>query len=120
MKTIIAGSRTLPLQHDKIWLVSDAVHKSGWLYDISEIVSGGARGIDLAGEMFAENYNIPIKRFIPDWSVEGKSAGPKRNILMAEYADALILVWDGHSKGSAHMKKEAQKRNLKIYEYLVT
>ncbi len=123
MKTIIAGSRSLPIKHDKIWLVADAVHKSGWFHDISEIVSGGARGIDLAGEMFAENYSIPIKRFIPEWSKEGKGAGPIRNAMMADYVapdGALILIWTGLSKGSAHMKKEAQKRNLKIYEYLVT
>ena len=85
---------------------------------ISEIVSGGCRGIDLAGEQFASDYDIPVKRFLPDWSI-GKAAGPIRNKQMAEHSDALILVWDGRSKGSASMKKLAEQNGLKIYEYLV-
>ncbi len=36
---------------------------------------------------------------------------------MAEYADKLILIWDGSSNGSKHMKKQAKKHNLKIYEH---
>lgn len=119
MKVIIAGSRSLKIEHNKIWLVSDAVHKSGWLNLITQIVSGGCRGIDLAGEQFAEDYKIPVKRFIPEWANEGKAAGPIRNGLMADYADALILIWDGSSRGSADMKKKAELKGLKIYEYLV-
>lgn len=124
VKVIIAGSRNLPIRYDKIWLVADAVMKSGLLYGITEIVSGGCRGIDLAGELYAEanptGRIIPVKRFLPDWENEGKAAGPIRNSLMAEYADALILIWDGRSRGSADMLKKAEAKNLKIYQYLVT
>lgn len=119
MKTIIAGSRTLPIKWDKIKLVAYAVYRSGWLPDITEIVSGGARGIDLAGEMFAENYNIPVRRFMPDWIHTGKAAGVLRNTEMANYADALILIWDVTSRGSADMKKKAEQKGLKIYELIV-
>jgi hypothetical protein len=118
VRCIIAGGRQLPIIHDKIWLVSDAVHKSGWKNEITEIVSGGCRGIDLAGEQFADDYKIPVKRFTPDWAL-GKPAGPIRNQQMSEYADALILIWDGRSRGSADMLRRAKARNLKIYEYLV-
>lgn len=119
MKVIIAGGRQLPISENKIWLVSDAIHKSGWKDQITEIVSGGCRGIDLAGEQFADDYKIPVKRFMPDWEHEGKAAGPIRNSQMANYADALILIWDGSSKGSADMLKKARAKNLLIYEYLV-
>ena len=46
----------------------------------------------------------------------GKAAGHVRNKKMAEYGDALLLIWDGKSKGSANMKKEMQKLNKPIYE----
>lgn len=118
LKAIVAGGRRLNTDELPIWLVSDAINKSGWLPLISEIVSGGCRGIDLAGEQFASDYNIPVKRFLPDWSI-GKAAGPIRNGQMAQYADALILIWDGRSRGSASMKKLAEQKGLKIYEYLV-
>ena len=119
MKVIIAGSRQLPIGEYKIKLVADAVCQSGWLPEITEIVSGGCRGIDLAGEQFAADYKIPVKRFMPDWEHEGKAAGPVRNSQMANYADALILVWDGKSTGSADMKKKAKAKGLKIHEYIV-
>lgn len=117
MKTIIAGSRSLPIKWDKIKLVSCAVHRSGWLYEITEIVSGGCRGIDLAGEMFAENYAIPVRRFLPEWENEGKAAGIIRNSQMAEYADALIAVrgYGERSKGTTHMIKLAIKKGLKVF-----
>lgn len=118
MKTIIAGSRRLNTDHEFIWLVSDAVHRSGWKDRITEIVSGGARGIDLAGEQFASDYKIPVRRFIPDWS-KGKVAGHIRNGEMAAYADALILIWDGSSRGSANMKKQAEQKGLQIFQYIV-
>ncbi len=122
MKTIIAGSRDLGAysDHEKVFLVADAVMKSGWRDLITEVVSGGARGIDIAGETWAAASKppIPIKQFIPDWRI-GRFAGIQRNRMMAEYADALILIWNGTSKGSANMKKEARNKNLKIYEYIV-
>lgn len=122
MKTIIAGSRQLDIYQDqyKVWVVADAVIKSG--FDVTEVVSGGCRGIDLAGEAWARAMipPIPIKPFQPDWEKHGKAAGPIRNGEMADYADALILIWNGTSRGSADMKKKAEQKGLKIYEYLVS
>lgn len=102
-----------------IWLVSQAIHRSGWLNDISLIISGGARGIDLASEQFAQDYSIPVRNFIPDWDKYGKAAGVFRNEDMAKEADALILVWDGSSRGSKNMLENAKKYNLKIYEHII-
>ncbi len=33
----------------------------------SEIVSGHCQGADMLGEKYAEEYNIPVKRFPADW-----------------------------------------------------
>jgi hypothetical protein len=136
MKVIIAGSRKLPLRHNKIWLVADAVQKSGWAFQISEVFCGGARGIDLAGRQWAEDYGIPVRMFNADWEdldapiclVKKRDGGGKeynalaghtRNQEMADKADALILVWDGKSTGSSDMLKRAKAKGLKIYEYIV-
>ncbi len=81
-------------------------------FEIGEIVCGGARGADLLGKDYGEKYNIPVKMFPADWKRYGNSAGPRRNIEMAEYADALIAFWDGESTGTAHMIKEAHRRKL--------
>jgi len=111
MKTIIAGSRSIvDLIH-----VTEAIGQCGW--NISEVVSGGARGPDKLGEIWAEKANIPIKQFIPDWDGLGKCAGFQRNSEMAEYADALIAVWDGKSNGTKDMIQKARKAKLKIFIY---
>lgn len=113
MKTIIAGSRQIFQDHPPIYYVADAVIKSG--FKITEVVSGGARGVDVAGEEFAAERGIPVKRFIPDWSRLGRKAGIMRNCQMADYAEALIAVWDGSSRGTRHMIDEAKRKGLKVF-----
>lgn len=110
MKVIIAGSRGFTNPN----IVVAAVVKSK--FKITEVVSGGARGIDRFGEKYARDNGIPIKQFLPDWS-KGRGAGFARNIEMAEYADALIAIWDGESRGTAQMIREAEKRGLKVYVF---
>ncbi len=86
---------------------------------ITEIVSGDAHGVDTSGENYADAADLPVKFFYPDWDTHGKAAGPIRNRRMAEYADALLLIWDGKSKGSASMKAEMTKLNKPIYEVIM-
>lgn len=109
MKVIIAGSRSIRSRD----VVSDAIEESE--FDITEVVSGGAIGVDLLGELWAERSSIKAKVFFPDWKGLGKRAGIERNKKMAGYADALIAVWDGKSKGTKNMIEEARRRGLKIF-----
>lgn len=116
MKVIIAGSRSFEYgSNDVVKLVADAVMASR--FNITEIVSGNAIGVDQAGEHYAKMYQIPCTLFYPDWKTHGKSAGAIRNSEMADYADALIAIWDGKSKGTQHMIKAAKKRGLLVYEH---
>jgi hypothetical protein len=111
IRVIVAGSR------DGIWPfnVRIAIHRSG--YHINEVVSGGARGVDLYGEWWAEEHSIPVKRFPADWDRHGKGAGYIRNEQMAAYADALVAVWDGQSKGTAHMIKTMEALGKPVFVY---
>lgn len=97
MKVIIAGSRDFT-----DWgIVSDCIRKSGFTF--TEVVSGGARGVDHIGEGLAELHGYAVKVFPADWDAHGKGAGPIRNKQMADYADALIAIWDGKSPGTRNM-----------------
>lgn len=109
MKTIVAGSRTI-LDYET---VRQAIKHCG--FTITEIVSGTAKGPDKLGEKWAAENNIPIKRFPSNWDEYGKAAGYKRNQKMAGYADALIAIWDGKSKGTLHMINLAKKAGLKVF-----
>jgi len=79
-----------------------------------EIVSGTCKGADKLGEQFAKFAGYSIKQFPASWDEFGKSAGYLRNKEMAEYADALIVFWDGKSKGTKHMIDLAEKMNLRV------
>ena len=109
MKTIIAGSRIGPSYQDVI----SAIEQCGWLPTL--IVSGTAKGADLLGEQWAIENNIPIEKYPPDWKKHGKAAGPVRNKLMAENAEALIALWDGKSTGTKHIIDYASKLGLRVY-----
>lgn len=107
MKVIIAGSRGLGFE-----AVLRALYHCEFTQDITEVVCGGAAGVDKAGKEWAQVINIPVKMFPADWSKYGRAAGHIRNEEMAEYADALIAVWDGQSPGTANMLKNAAKHDL--------
>lgn len=111
MKTIVAGSRDIS-DHSLVWPHLDK-HES----EITEVVSGGARGVDSWGEIWAEASHIPYVQFLPDWNKYGKAAGMLRNKEMAEYADALIAIWDGESKGTKHMIDIMTKMGKKVTVY---
>ena len=109
MRVIVAGSRTI----DSYKLVEEAILKSG--IQPTEIVSGTARGVDRMGELWAAVNGVPVKRFPADWRRNGASAGHIRNTQMAEYAEALVAVWDGSSPGTKHMIGVAKHKGLEVF-----
>jgi hypothetical protein len=115
VKIIVAGSRTI----DDLPLVAGAVHAAWQEWgcpDVEEFVSGCADGVDRLGERIAQYTGKPVMKFPADWSRWGRAAGPRRNKEMAEYADALVLVWDGKSPGSRNMLTTMQALGTPIYE----
>lgn len=97
MKIIIAGSRTFN-DHD---FIVGCLEKTE--FDITEIVSGCAKGVDTVAIQIGEVLDIPVAKFPADWETYGRRAGPVRNSEMGKYADGGIVIWDGKSKGSANM-----------------
>lgn len=115
IKLIIAGSRSI----NDYKLIDKAIAFAEIdITRIKEVVSGGARGIDSLAKKWAENNGIKVKVMQANWSdldeepcivrknQYGKYnalAGINRNRQMADYADALLAIWDGESKGTNHM-----------------
>jgi hypothetical protein len=111
MRVIIAGSRN-------VWdytIVETAMNNLSKLP--TEVVSGTAKGVDKLGEKWAKLNAIPVKRFPAKWNVYGKRAGYLRNAEMARYADGLVAIWDGKSRGTMHMIDIAKACGMKVYVY---
>ena len=68
----------------------------------TEIVSGGAKGVDTLAKLFAQKNGLILTEFLPRYDLYGKVAPIKRNREIAEYADEAIAFWDGRSKGTDH------------------
>jgi len=113
MKTILAGSRSI----NNLRELNEAIRASG--FAITEVVSGEAAGVDRLGVWWAGQHSVPVVRFRPDWRRYGKQAGFLRNAEMANYADALVVVWNGRSAGTKHMIDLAREKGLKVYVRLV-
>ena len=110
-RIIIAGGRNFNdynLLKEKVDNIISDKRKTHQIY----IVSGKARGADSLGEKYANENGLNIMEFPADWDRHGRSAGYKRNVEMAENADALIAFWDGESRGTKHMIDIAKEKNL--------
>lgn len=112
MRVIIAGSRHFKSQQYYGILV-DAVKESG--FNITNVICGMADGMDTWGKAWAKVHEVPCYEYPANWDIHGKLAGPIRNQKMAENADALILIWDGKSRGSNDMLNRAKRKNLHIF-----
>lgn len=114
MKVIIAGSRSITDYAE----VERAMKECGFTPTI--IISGTARGADRLGEQWAQQHSVRCVRMPADWDKHGHSAGVMRNVAMAKEADALVLVWDGRSRGSAHMLRTMQGLSKPVHVHRVT
>ena len=110
-RVIIAGSRDFN-DYELLRKTMDALLVN--ITDDVVIVCGKARGADTLGEQYAKNKGYDVHYFPADWEKFGKSAGYRRNVQMAENADALVAFWDGTSRGTMHMINIAKERGLKV------
>lgn len=104
MRIAIIGSRNIEIRNFAKYLPGDT----------TEIVSGGAKGVDKCAREYAESNNIKITEFLPEYAKYGRTAPLKRNIQIIEYADEVLAFWDGQSKGTKHVIDSCKKLGKKI------
>ena len=120
VRIIICGSREFN-DYAKLCRVMDniGIHSIA-NNDYVEIISGHARGADMVGEKFANQYGYPLKVFPADWNTYGKSAGMIRNRQMADYAaqadEAIVVAFPiGASRGTRNMIDTSRKHGFDVY-----
>lgn len=91
MIVAVVGSRTLTVNNLGKYLPKGT----------TEIVSGGAKGIDSCARRYALEHKIKLTEFLPDYKKYGRSAPLRRNIDIVKYADYAVAFWDGKSSGTA-------------------
>ena len=107
MKVAVIGSRELRVDNLGKYLPEE----------VTEIVSGGARGIDTSAREYALKNNIKLKEFLPEYEKYGRSAPLKRNIQIIDYADMVLAFWDGKSRGTKFVIDNCKRigKRVKIF-----
>ena len=108
MKVAIIGSRNLTVDNLQKYLPDDT----------TEIVSGGAKGIDSCAKAYALANGIKLTEFLPEYNKYGRGAPLKRNLQIIQYSDLVIAFWDGKSRGTEYVIKNCKTENKPITVYL--
>ncbi len=104
MKLLVVGSRSI-----KNFDLSPYIPR-----EIEIIISGGANGIDIIAEMYADKNKISKLILRPKYNIYGKAAPLKRNEQMVDIADEVLVIWDGKSNGTRYTINYAKKKNKKV------
>ena len=82
--------------------------------DVITIISGGANGVDTLAEEYADRHRLSKYIIRPRYDLYGRAAPLKRNEKMVDLADAVLVIWDGKSKGAQYTIKYAKKTNKAV------
>ncbi len=106
MKVAIVGSRGLVAD------ISEFIPK-----ETTEIISGGAIGIDKCAEKYAKQNNIKMTVIKPNYKEYGRRAPLIRNLEIIDKADLVIAFWDTKSNGTRFVIEKCRERqkNIKIF-----
>ncbi len=108
MKIAIIGSRNLGVIGLEKFLPKN----------VTEIVSGGARGVDACAREYAQTHGIRLTEFLPDYNRYGRTAPLKRNLEIIAYAEMVLAFWDGKSRGTKYVIDNCKKQGVPIKVYL--
>ncbi len=99
MIVAIVGSRSLKIDDFSEYLPENT----------TEIVSGGAVGIDTCAARYAKKHGIRLTEIRPDYDNYGRSAPLRRNCEIVKTADLVLVFWDGVSRGSSFVVRECER-----------
>ena len=107
MKVAVIGKINLTLQN----LVKYLPEKT------TEIVSGGAKGMDTCAREYALAKGLKLTEFLPEYQKYGRGAPLKRNLQIIDYADCVLAFWDGQSRGTKFVIEhcKAQGKPVRVF-----
>ena len=109
MKVAVIGSRGLSVSDLGRYLPENT----------TEIVSGGAKGVDTSAREYALSHEIKLTEFLPEYTKYGRSAPLKRNITIIEYSDIVLAFWDGKSRGTKFVIDNCRKLGVEVRVYII-
>ena len=105
----VIGSRTLTVTDSQLAELLPA--------GTTEIISGGAVGIDTAAELYADAHRISKHIILPEYGKYGRHAPTMRDTRIVRLADIVVAIWDGASRGTAFSIKYAREFGKPVRVY---
>lgn len=108
MKVAVIGSRSIVVSDLGKYLPTET----------SEIVSGGAQGVDTCARAYALANGIKLTELLPEYDKYGRGAPLIRNVRIIEYAEMVLAFWDGKSRGTKFVINNCRERGIPIKVFL--
>ncbi len=80
----------------------------------TEIVSGGAKGIDTCAREYAASHGIKLTEFLPEYEKYGRGAPLKRNLTIIRNSDIVLAFWDGSSYGTKFVIDKCRELGVEV------
>lgn len=80
----------------------------------TEIVSGGAKGIDTCAREYAASHGIKLTEFLPEYAKYGRGAPLKRNITIIQNSDIVLAFWDSSSHGTKFVIDKCREMGVEV------
>lgn len=109
MKVALIGSRGLIVTDLEKYLPPNT----------TEIVSGGARGLDISAEEYSAANSIKLTKFLPDYDKYGNAAPLIRNFNIIAYSERVLAFWDGKSHGTKFLIEHCNKIGIPVEVFIL-
>ncbi len=104
MKVAVIGSRGLTVEDLGKYLPEGT----------TEIVSGGARGVDTCAREYAVSHGVKFTEFLPEYERYGRGAPLKRNITIIQNSEIVLAFWDGSSRGTKFVIDKCREMGVEV------
>ncbi|MGN0478920.1 MAG: SLOG family protein [Hominenteromicrobium sp.] len=114
MKVAILGSRGISNMDLDLYFPQELAGR------VTEVVSGGAKGMDTCARLWAQKRGYACREFLPDYRRYRRGAPLKRNQAIIDYCDCAVFYWDGESRGTKYTIGLCRKMKKLHFVYLVS
>lgn len=80
----------------------------------TQILTGGARGVDTLAADYATAHGIDLLIIKPDYKAHRQGAPIRRNELLVQQCDQVLAFWDGSSRGTKYVIDYARKHGKPV------
>jgi hypothetical protein len=111
MRILVCGGRDYA-DRNRVYDVLDEIHHGT---PVTAIIEGGAAGADRFACLWSAKRDIDgHQRFVADWALHGKAAGPLRNArMLAEGKPDLVIAFPG-GRGTADLVRKAEAAGVPV------